>query len=133
MNLERGAAECSACEGLVLRRRYDLLKANKYRGFFMEDVQKFVHQIFAALAAIHKARAVAAAGGRPRRGHCLYTELPTLRSIVTFKAFRIAGGHFKDFSGVSAGSKVLNSPVFPELVAARACAQPPSSVPRRSG
>merc|ERR1719174_2392695 len=35
---------------------YDLLKANKYRGFFMEDVQKFVHQIFAALAAIHKIR-----------------------------------------------------------------------------
>jgi dual-specificity kinase len=35
---------------------YDVLKSNKYRGFFMADIQQFVHQILSALAAIHKIR-----------------------------------------------------------------------------
>jgi dual-specificity kinase len=52
---QEGTLFCLAFEPLGSS-LYDLLKANKYRGFFMEDVQKFVHQIFAALAAIHKIR-----------------------------------------------------------------------------
>jgi len=35
---------------------FDLLKANKYRGFFMADIQRFVYQILRALHSIHKIR-----------------------------------------------------------------------------
>jgi dual-specificity kinase len=35
---------------------YDVLKQNRYRGFFMADIQQFVHQILLALAQIHKIR-----------------------------------------------------------------------------
>lgn len=33
---------------------YDFLRANKYRGYFMSDIQSFVHQVLKALAALHK-------------------------------------------------------------------------------
>jgi len=35
---------------------YDVLKQNRYRGFFMADVQQFVYQILLALSQIHKIR-----------------------------------------------------------------------------
>lgn len=52
---QEGSLFCLAFEPLGSS-LYDLLKSNKYRGFFMADVQKFVMQIMRALAAIHKIR-----------------------------------------------------------------------------